>query len=66
MSLIEDVWNELKFRLRGKAYNNKEKLWKDIQREWKLISKEFIRNLYEGLPRRLKELRKAHGRHTKY
>ena len=66
MSLIENVWNELKFRLRGKAYSNKEKLWKDLQREWKLISKEYIRGLYDSLPRRLQALKKSKGNHTIY
>ena len=58
MSIIEDIWNEMKFRIRGKVYKNKEKLWKDLQREWKLISKEFVRNLYESLPRRVHALKK--------
>jgi len=65
LSLIEDVWNELKFRLRGKSYKNKEKLWKDLQRELKLISKDFIKNLYHSLPRRVSALKQAEGKHTK-
>ena len=44
----------------------KEKLWKDLQREWKLISKEYVRNLYESLPRRLSALKKSKGKQTKH
>ena len=66
MNLIESVWNELKFRLRGKVYRNKNKLWNDLQREWKLISKEYIRNLYYSLPQRIVKLKHAKGKHTKY
>jgi len=66
MNLIESVWNELKFRLRGKVYRNKNKLWNDLQREWKLISKEYIRNLYYSLPQRIVKLKHVKGKHTKY
>jgi transposase len=66
MSLIESVWNDMKFRLRGKVFTNKDQLWKALKREWRLISPSFIKDLYEGMPRRIGALLEAEGRHTKY
>ena len=66
LNLIEDVWNEIKFRLRGKAFENKDKLWKAVKKEWQNVSKSFIKNLYESLPRRIEALKNAKGSHTKY
>ena len=66
LNLIEDVWNEIKFRLRGKAFQDKEKLWKEIKKEWKNISNSFIKNLYQSLLRRIEVIEKAKGKNTKY
>jgi len=66
MNLIEGVWNEMKYRLRGKVFQNKDKLWTGVKKEWRSISKDFIKDLYESLPRRISALEEAEGKHTKY
>ena len=66
INLIEGVWNEIKYRLRGKVFENKDGLWKSVKKEWRSISKEFIKGLYESLPRRIAALEEAEGKHTKY
>lgn len=66
MSLIEVIWNELKFRLRGMVFLNKNELWKKLKAEWMSIEVNFIRDLYEGMSRRISALKEVRGKHTKY
>ena len=66
MNIIENVWNEIKFKIRGETFDNKEQLWKRLKKEWKSISEELIFNLYESIPDRIAALRLAEGHHTKY
>lgn len=66
MNIIETVWNQIKFKLRGKVFRNKDELWKNLNKEWRKITPEFIQGLYESLPRRIQELRSSEGKQTKY
>lgn len=66
LSLIEDVWNKIKFEMRGKVFKNKEELWKEINFQWHQVSPEFIDGLYVGLPNRIQAVLEAKGRETKY
>ena len=66
MSLIECVWNDLKFRLRGECFSSKDELWKRLKKEWNSMESKYIKELYESMPRRISALVDAEGRHTKY
>ncbi|KAL4467285.1 hypothetical protein ABPG72_016879 [Tetrahymena utriculariae] len=66
MSIIEDIWNLIKRRIKGIAYSNVDDLWKDLLNVWQNITQEEVLNLYEGLPRRIDALLVANGNHTKY
>ena len=66
MNLIENVWNELKYRIRGEVFRNKDELWKRLKKEWKRIDRQTILNLYESMPNRILALKNANGNQTKY
>ena len=66
LNLIECVWNEMKFRIRGENFTNKDELWKRLKKEWNSISLEFIDKLYENMPDRIKAVQEAEGGNTKY
>ena len=59
MSLIEIIWNEMKFSLRGRVFNNKDELWSALKKEWKAITLNYIRKLYDNIPRRILSLKEA-------
>ena len=66
INIMEDVWNLIKFKVKGIVYKNVDELWKDLTKIWRSITLEEIRNLYESLPRRIEALYNSHGEHTKY
>lgn len=66
LNIIENVWNMIKYQMRGKVYQDEEELWKMVQRCWKKISWEAINRLYESMPRRIIALKEARGKHIKY
>jgi len=65
MNIIEDVWGLMKFKLKGKVFEDIEEMWKEIKKCWKSISLQQIRNLYDSLPRRMEALERARGANTK-
>ena len=66
INIIEDVWNMLKYEMRGRTFEDGEDLWKELNRLWKKISVQQIQNLYDSLPRRMEALKDAEGYYTKY
>ena len=66
LSIIEDVWNSMKFEMRGKIFLTKDDLWGEIQRQWKNLSFDFIDALYESLPNRIQAVPEAEGGTTQY
>ena len=68
MNIIENLWAYLDNRIRAHPQNlsNSEELWMALQQEWYKISPEYIRKLYESLPRRVEEVCNAKGGNTKY
>lgn len=68
MSIIEHVWDHLdcKVRARDQQPTTLDGLWKALEEEWYRIDPEFIRGLYDSMPRRVEALRKAKGKNTKY
>lgn len=65
---IENCWSQLKRQLNAyeKPPAGVKELFERISIEWEKISKEYINNLFESMPRRMKAVIKAKGRWTKY
>jgi transposase len=63
---IEHMWNELdrRIRKRHKLPTSKDDLWEAIKEEWEAIPLEFVRKLFETMPERVKDVRKAKGGYT--
>lgn len=65
---IETVWAYLKKQL--DLYRNKPKnmneLWEQVQDIWTNIPSEFLQNLYESMPERMRALYNSKGGHIKY
>ncbi len=66
INIIEDVWNKLKFEMRGKIFETQDDLWKEIKQQWQNLSQEFIDGLYASLPNRIQAILRACGGATKY
>lgn len=66
MNIIEDVWNKMKYEMRGEIFTSQNELWKEIQAQWSNLSIDFINDLYASLPERIQALREAGGGHTKF
>ena len=46
--LIEQIWNYLKVKIRGKKFNSKNDLFKALKEEWYNIPNDVIHNLYSS------------------
>lgn len=65
---IETVWAHLKKQLDRypNAPKNMDELWERVQDIWTEITPEYLRKLYESMPKRMKDLYHAKGDHIKY
>uniref|UniRef100_A0A914DSZ0 Tc1-like transposase DDE domain-containing protein n=1 Tax=Acrobeloides nanus TaxID=290746 RepID=A0A914DSZ0_9BILA len=63
---IEHLWNQVKRRLKGKKFSNKDKLFDAIRSEVQKIPQKRLASLVESMPRRCQAVIKAHGYATKY
>lgn len=63
---IEHLWEHLDRKIRMRTISSKEDLKKTLMDEWTKISSEVTQNLAESMPRRLREVLKSKGKHTKY
>ncbi|TFK79206.1 hypothetical protein K466DRAFT_505950 [Polyporus arcularius HHB13444] len=70
MNIIEHVWKHLDNRVHTMRHlpsnTNTEELWAALKEEWEAIDGDFIRHLYESMPRRVAAMRKAKGSYVKY
>lgn len=68
MNPIEHVWSRMKLKMKEREgrMENLDDLVNGIQEEWEAIPQEFLRNLVEGMPRRVAELIRTRGGPTKY
>ena len=66
MNIIEQVWTYMEKEKVKRAPVNLQQLWEVLQDIWRNISVEFIQRLYDSVPRRVNEVCKAKGFHTKY
>lgn len=65
---IEHVWDHIKWRLnsRPQIANSTQQLENWISEEWRQMSQEFINNLIDSMPRRVRSVIEARGGHTRY
>jgi transposase len=68
MNPIEHLWGYMKARLDEypEAPRNMQELWERVQDVWTTIPSEYIKELYESMPRRIKALYDNKGGLTKY
>ena len=63
---IENLWSEMKNRLRDERPTSKAGIKKVCQKVWKNIGVDYLEKLYESMPRRIQAVIDAEGGHTKY
>ena len=66
LNLIEHVLAKIKRELHLKEITSVATLFKAVENIWCSIPSEFLQNLVQSVPRRLKETTAANGRNTKY
>lgn len=66
LNVIENLWVDLKERIKNKKPNSLEELWDIAKREWANIPNEDIAKLYDSIPRRLRAVLQNKGGHTDY
>ena len=68
VSIIEHVWEEIDraIRRRERRPTTLDQLWQAIQEEWAKLDVNYIRTLYDSMPRRVAALKKAKGGYIKY
>jgi hypothetical protein len=68
MNPIEHAWDHVDRQIRARYPRpaNIEELWEALQEEWAKLDVEYIRKLYESMPRRVAAVVEAKGGHTKY
>ena len=68
LNIIENMWRKIKIELQKQAHNitTKAQMETAIRDIWTNISLEFIRKLYDSIPRRLMLVIRAKGNITKY
>ena len=66
LNTIEHIWAHMKTQIRGKNFNSKEELKKDITRVWNNIPKDLIVKVVNSVPKRVVEVVKSKGGYIKY
>lgn len=63
---IEHIWAYMKKEIKGKNFDNKDQLKDELVRLWYSLPQVFINNLIKSMPKRVRDVVKANGKHTKY
>lgn len=63
---IENLWEELKRRVKTQNYSNKNVLFETLKNEWDKIPISRLQKLIDSMPERCKAVIKAKGYATKY
>ena len=67
LNIIENVWGLMKYELRSQVFEDLDLLWSEVARIWEnSITENFIKSLYESIPRRIRAVIQSSGHHTKY
>lgn len=63
---IEHCWWRVKKALRGRRFQNGDEAWQAVQEAWNAIPLDYVINLVDSMPRRLRAVILARGGPTKY
>ena len=63
---IENLWAELDRRTKFRRVTNGNDLFKAISEEWKQIDNNYLQNLVNSMPKRIKEVLKKNGNSINY
>ena len=63
---LENLWQIVKKKLKGKTYKNKDDLWNDFENAWNEIPLDIVVSLVKSMPNRINAVIRANGGHTKY
>ena len=66
LNLIENLWAQIKHKQRKEQATSAERLKRIARKVWKGISSEYLKKLYQSMPRRMQSVIDAEGGHTKY
>lgn len=68
LNIIENLWLLLKRKLQARVgrIENKDDLFREIQRVWTSITPQYVQSLYNTIPRRLQSVIRLKGHLTKY
>ena len=66
LNLMEDLWAELKRRVRARRPTNLTQSYQLCQEEWAKIHPTYCGKLVEGYPKRLTQVQQFKGNATKY
>lgn len=67
LNIIENLWAQMKKKIRLKRAKTKEDLKKIIVETWEQdMDKDYLKNLYKSMPKRIAAVIKARGGSTKY
>ena len=63
---IENLWSQMKHLQRHERATSIAGLKKIAQKVWRGITPEYLRQLYQSMPRRMQAIINARGAHTRY
>jgi transposase len=63
---IEHVWAYMKRELRGKSFKNKNELKVHLLSLWENVPGELLKKIVDSMPRRIRAVLAANGKHTSY
>ncbi len=66
INIIENLWNFLKTRVGRRPPSTEEELTKHTYEEFARIPDDYIKKLYDSIPRRLSAVLRRNGEPTKY
>ena len=66
LNVIENLWSILKRNVAKVKVNSQDELWSRITQEFAGISNDYVKNLYESIPKRIKAVIKNKGLPCKY
>lgn len=63
---IENLWSFMKHELKKNNIKSKKDLANKVKQIWENIPNEYIKSLYKSIPKRIEEVLRAKGGHTRY
>ena len=63
---VEHIWPWVLRRLEGAVLSCREQLWTSLQSEFAAVPVNYVKSLYDSLPRRMQAVIAAHGGPTRY